>query len=1002
MSKIELYVNDTLVDVMPDFNWALNYQVSDISQPEKRQANYSKTVSLPSSKTNNSLFGHLYNLDSYIENATTTNFTPDYNPNLKTSAVLYIDGIEQFRGIIQLMSVTRLDNLDIVYNCQLVGELIDLFQRIGDEYLTDLDFSEFNHAWTQTNIENSWDTSIVENGGSTAFALGNGYVYPHIDYGFGSSVTNFSYLNYRPAIYVKEYVDKIFESAGFTYDSDFLTSTDFESLVVPFTGGTFQLSADDIADRLFAASRTGTPQSFTTTATVVFNTETNDPSSQYNTGTGIFTVGVGLDANYNFYVEVQPRIVLTPATSGVAMYALHDYRASAIIQADTGSGYTNVNLGFNTWRVDQFTTSTDSDTDGTWINQINGVGDGIIRMNSGNLSLFAGANVRVRVSVTKIPSSNPAITIPIYNGKGITDYFYASGTYYTGAEDYTVKTGSEFKNNINSAEYVYGNTINMNSVVPQSVKQKDFLLWLIRMFNLYIKQDEETQNRLIIEPRDDFYTSTVADWSGKLDISNPMDIKPMGELEGKRYIFRYKDDKDYFNTLYQDEWRETYGQRTIDVTNDFLRDDKVIEVGFSATPSVGNTVNSMVYPRILSIDDNGVVKTTSVNIRILYYSGIVALDGSYAIDYPSGSSSYTEYPYAAHLDNPYSPTIDLSFGVPAEIYWTSAWGAIAYTNANLVNKYWKQQIDETTDRNSKIVTAYFNLHPLDILSLDFSKLYYFDKQYFRLNRVIDYNPIQPQLTKCEFLKLIGGVPFSGTTTNVDGEKGDNKPQFAKPYRGNGNNGKRADLNISGNNNRIAESAQGVTINGDDNAIGEGVDAVFITGSGNNVGSSSGVSITGDGNIVLASNNVTLINTNNKTVTGVNNTVFVDGIAMYGEFSHEHITSGKSGDFEHRVLLCDATSSNLVIELPAPEDYMGYSVIVKKVDLSSNYVRINASNNGSTVDGSNYKDITDQYTSYEVYSDGEEWHVLLDYDPSAGGGGGGLTFSEVLRITSIGI
>ena len=988
MGKIELYVNDTLVDVMPDFSWALNYQVSDISQPEKRQANYSKTVTLPSSKTNNALFGHLYNLDSYIENATTTNFTPDYNPNLKASAVLYIDGIEQFRGIIQLMNVVRTDNLDIVYNCQLIGELIDLFQRIGDEYLTDLDFSEFNHAWTQTNIENSWDTSIVENGGSTAFALGNGYVYPHIDYGFSSSVTNFSYLNYRPAIYVKEYVDKIFESAGFTYESDFITSTDFESLIVPFSGGAFQLSSDDIADRLFAAERTGSAQSFTTSATIVFNTETSDPSSQYNTGTGVFTVGAGLDANYNFFVEVNPRIVLTPATSGVAMYALHDYRVVVILQVDTGSGYSTVNSGFSTWRVSQFTTSTDSDTDGTWINQINSVGDGVVRMNSGNLSLFAGAKVRVRVSVNKLPSSNPAITIPIYNAKGATDYFYVSGNYYTGTEAYTVKTGSAFQNNINSAEYVYGNTINMNSVVPQNVKQKDFLLWLIRMFNLYIKQDDETPNRLIIEPRDDFYTSEVADWSDKLDISNPMDIKPMGELEGKRYIFRYKEDKDYFNSLYQDEWRESYGQRTIDITNDFLRDDKVIEVGFSATPSVGNTVNSMVYPRILSIDDNGVVKTTSANIRILYYAGLKSVTGSYAIDYPSASTSYTDYAFAGHIDNANAPNIDLSFGVPAEIYWTSAWGAIAYTNANLVNKYWKKQIDETTDRNSKLVTAYFNLHPLDILSLDFSKLYYFDKQYFRLNRVIDYNPTQPQLTKCEFLKLIGGVPFSGTSTNVDGEKGDNKPQFAKPYRGNGNNGKRADLNISGNGNKVAESAQGITINGDENFIGEGVQSVFVTGTGNNIGASSGVSVTGDGNAVISCSNVTLINTNNKIVTGINNTVFVDGIAMYGEFSHEHITSAKSSDFEHRILLCDATSSNLTIELPAPEDYTGYSVIVKKVDSSGNYVRIDASINGSTLDGANYIDITDQYTSYEVYSDGEEWHVLLDYDTSAGGGGGG--------------
>jgi hypothetical protein len=88
------------------------------------------------------------------------------------------------------------------------------------------------------------------------------------------------------------------------------------------------------------------------------------------------------------------------------------------------------------------------------------------------------------------------------------------------------------------------------------------------------------------------------------------------------------------------------------------------------------------------------------------------------------------------------------------------------------------------------------------------------------------------------------------------------------------------------------------------------------------------------------------------------------------------------------LLCDATSGSITLELPSPENYFGYSVIVKKVDSSSNYVRINASANGSTIDKDTSIDITDQFVSYEVYSDGEEWHIILDYDPTGGGGGGG--------------
>jgi len=72
-------------------------------------------------------------------------------------------------------------------------------------------------------------------------------------------------------------------------------------------------------------------------------------------------------------------------------------------------------------------------------------------------------------------------------------------------------------------------------------------------------------------------------------------------------------------------------------------------------------------------------------------------------------------------------------------------------------------IDEITDPNSKIVTAYVNLNPSDILELDFRNKFYWGGVYFRLNKVMDYNPNMSALTKCEFIKIKEGVPYTGTS-----------------------------------------------------------------------------------------------------------------------------------------------------------------------------------------------------------------------------------------------
>ncbi|HEY3526035.1 MAG TPA: hypothetical protein VGK47_07555, partial [Nitrososphaeraceae archaeon] len=178
MNRVELYINNTLVDLLEESIESLfliNKQIQDIREPEKRQTDFTKTITLPGSKNNDILFSYAFSLSHNIQ-STTTNFTPDFNPNLKATAVLYVDGAEQFSGIAQLVKVHVTDDYLVMYDIQLFGKLANIFTNIGDKELTELDFSEYNHTYNPTNVINSWATSIIKNGSSQAFQLGQGYI----------------------------------------------------------------------------------------------------------------------------------------------------------------------------------------------------------------------------------------------------------------------------------------------------------------------------------------------------------------------------------------------------------------------------------------------------------------------------------------------------------------------------------------------------------------------------------------------------------------------------------------------------------------------------------------------------------------------------------------------------------------------------------------------------------------------------------------------------------
>lgn len=775
--------NAKSLDLQTEIPISVNLTIADIREPEKRNGSYTKTIKLKGTKTNNIFFEHTYDVNIA---------TVSWNANLKTPAVVLQGGSVVFEGYLRLLqvNVTLVNGKNnIEYEVSLFGDNNSLFASIGDLKLQDLDLSEFDHVYSRENIVKSWYTFIKQNGVDVAFSLGNGYVYPLIDYGYNNFLTNsFPVETWRPAFYEKTYLDKIFSDAGKTYTSNFFNTQFFKKQIIPHNGDKFPMSAANLAVREFYAGDTGaasdqnrslTYSGFTNvgwwhgvySSTIGANTldckwnddSTNpftDPGLQYDPSTGVITINstgiYNISGVINWETKVNPPAgtvtIVSPSITPTTYYLLKS--------TDGGATYSIAGSYFYNHSGIIYSTSYTS------INYT---------LNAGPSTYYAGEKYKIAVRLF-INSTTSGIVFKDGGGNNIN-----SGTT---SLDSRLRSSATLSLKLSTPNYSPGQTLSVNDAIPKDIKQKDFLTSLFKKYNLYVDIDADNPDNYLIETRDDFYAAgSTKDWSEKLAWDKPMNIKPMSELDWKTIIYRYKADTDYYNTQYFDRQQEPYGSYKKVITNDFVSKDVKNELIFSPTPVVDNPNNSLIIPKIFAYDGT-VVKPTKHNIRSLMYNGVVNMSSG-TWDFPSpvsdifGGTIVTSavYPEAAMVGkgtfsipvtspgtaSPLAPTESIEFGIPNEVFYTLG---TTYTTNNLFNRFYSRQINEITDRDAKIVIAWVKLEPHDISQFDFRDTIYLHDAYYYVNKIIDYNPLEDELTKVEFIKIKRYDAFVATTPAV--------------------------------------------------------------------------------------------------------------------------------------------------------------------------------------------------------------------------------------------
>lgn len=267
---------------------SLTYNVSDIMEIDKRNSSFSKTIKLPETKNNREIFGDIADLG----------VSATFNPNKKTKAYILVDTISVFEGYLQLRKVfVDKDEDKAEYEVVIYADNDNFFKLIGERFLTDLDFSELNHTWSANNIRQSWTASWDK-----------GYFYPLIDYGKNWQLgdingwstaynTEVKTTMMFPSTNVKYIWNKIFNEAGYSYQSNFLDSKIFESLYIPFNRQELKRNVNSLDDKFTIGMLA--PATFSTTSQL---TVPPDLIAEYDSWSGTYYYSVSnISVNFGKY-----------------------------------------------------------------------------------------------------------------------------------------------------------------------------------------------------------------------------------------------------------------------------------------------------------------------------------------------------------------------------------------------------------------------------------------------------------------------------------------------------------------------------------------------------------------------------------------------------------------------------------------------------------------------------------------------------------------------------
>jgi hypothetical protein len=682
----ELFLEGELADIRQDLGMQLSFNIDDINKYGSRDTSFSKTIVLPGTAKNNKLLGFVGELgSSNLYELGAENINANFNPAQTTKAELRANGLLLLKGVFRLTGIVK-DRDMIEYEGNLFGELGGFIAQISGGKLEHLDFSDYDHTYTRDNIVNSWNT-----------INGSGYYYPLIDYGrYSTNKIDYDYRTFRPALFVKEYMDKIFAGSGYTYESEFLNSNFFKSLIIPQNIKEFvKLDKQQLSATKFLASGTDG-------GLINFDSYVGANFSSSNSNSRFSYIGVS-EAAFNGNLKIN------------GTYSLSPFGALSVIRIIWGDLDNNIVQGSENF---YFASGTNR--------PIN------IDFNFEGV-LGSGFEIYVQQFIPNMVFTNTSFNLKI-------DSKIAIPTFITLNDQ--IEVNNYIPKGIMQKDF-FSWILKMFNLYVTEDKLKEKHLLIEPYVDYYNLEDQIDWTYKVARDKP-WQIKPMGMLNGRF-----FEYKYKDDNDFYNESYRKK-----FNLPYGSNLQDTYFQFAKEKQSIEIGFSPSVLVQYDGTDKVLTSIYKLTKGSSLEQEE-----WIDSNIRIMLAKKITEV-GSWSIinkgvnlDQNPGTAlgaALTAYGYAGHFDDPVNPTKDINFGAASEIYFDPN----VYPTNNLFNDYWSGYIAEIADKDSKLLTCHVYLNDLDIAQLDFSKPVFIDGVLWRINKIIDFDAASGELTKVELLKVI--------------------------------------------------------------------------------------------------------------------------------------------------------------------------------------------------------------------------------------------------------
>ena len=719
--QTNLFIGGVNIDLFEDEPILIDYSLTDVKEPASRRVSHTKTITLPNTPNNASVFKQLFVINK-------DNSISGYDPNIRVVAFVQNGSGNCISGYFQLTKIVK-TGTDIKYEGVIYADEKNLFSQMGDSFLqgnpnsandVDLDTGTSPLVYRPADYQKAYVNGFVASGSAAELFT--------IDSGTNTTQEpapyyNIPFTNLRMAMKFKHIWDRIFAKYNTTYSSTFLNTTRFKSMVYLDTHKTANLTTTQYNNQVASVNRT-TEIAYTNGAFILpYNNELQDTGNRYNTGTGVYTASS--IRNYTVIVQALAQSRLRAIAGPLVFASTNNIDVEIRVRVRKNG----VPLPLSNGVIQTISIPAGTYANGTTWNSVLGTADTYTIPFEISWDAQTGDTIDITIESTIV----------------------AAGTYPNLTSDIKVLVGSTALFKPQTNQLALNDTYNKNSVPASQHKQKDFIIDVLRMFNLYLLWDGVNY---IIEPRDDFYTlGTQYDWTDKIDRSQAIEIIPVGQLNWKQIQMLAKQDDDYYSEQYVTNNKEVYGQQNIFNQNEFISEVKRVELTFAPPMTVSTGAN---YPKLQHIYklNNGVAEAIDGKPRYAYWAGWKEEGTVFSQITGAGAAvQYDGYAYVGEFDDPNTPTFSVLFGPPRAVYYQT-FGILAITDNDLYSAYYQNELMNQVSANAKLITCYVYLTPLEINNLKLYDIVVVDGVKCIISKISDYNTTTIQPTQVELIQFI--------------------------------------------------------------------------------------------------------------------------------------------------------------------------------------------------------------------------------------------------------